>query len=66
MFSQKIGLKNSVESLKKNIELMFLLSGMEVQSYQSDDHCAVVYHMQHNSEHQIKHGLKIDMKSGKK
>lgn len=53
-----------MESLKKNIELMSLLSGMEVQSYEADDHCAIVYHMQHDSEHQIKHGLSIDMKSG--
>ncbi|KOB65822.1 Exonuclease 3'-5' domain-containing protein 2 [Operophtera brumata] len=57
---------NSVECCKRSIELMSLLSGMEVQSYEADDHCTIVYHMQHASEHQVKHGLKIDMKSGTK
>ncbi|XP_028158957.1 uncharacterized protein LOC135085089 [Ostrinia nubilalis] len=61
---QKIVLHNSVENLKRNLELISMLSGTEVQSYVANDHCCIVYHMQHDSQFIIKHGLKIDMQSG--
>ncbi|CAH2099484.1 unnamed protein product [Euphydryas editha] len=61
---QKIILMNSVESLKRSLDLMSMLTGMEVQSYVADDHCCIVYQMQHNSGYLIKHGLRIDMNSG--
>ncbi|XP_072935580.1 uncharacterized protein [Epargyreus clarus] len=60
---QKIILSNSVESLKRGLELMSMLTGVEVQSYVADDHCCIVYHMQTNTQHQVKHGLRIDMKT---
>nr|XP_026484498.1 uncharacterized protein LOC113392332 [Vanessa tameamea] len=60
---QKIVLSNSVESLKRSLELISMLTGMEVQSYVADDHCCIVYHMQHSSGHLVKHGLRIDMSS---
>ncbi|XP_050355462.1 uncharacterized protein LOC126776760 [Nymphalis io] len=60
---QKIILSNAVENLKRSLELMSMLTGMEVQSYVADDHCCIVYHMQHSSGHLVKHGLRIDMSS---
>ncbi|XP_013197232.2 uncharacterized protein LOC106140213 [Amyelois transitella] len=62
---KKIVLNNSVESTKRQLELMAMLTGVEVQSYAADDHCCIVYHMQHDAKHQIKHGLRIETKSGK-
>ncbi|XP_045504558.1 uncharacterized protein LOC123701202 [Colias croceus] len=62
----KIGINTAVETMKRNIELMSLLTGVEIQSYVMHEHCCIVYHMQHPSEHQIKHGLRIEMKSGGK
>ncbi|KAL0849792.1 hypothetical protein ABMA28_011737 [Loxostege sticticalis] len=41
-----------------------MLSGTEVQSYVANDHCCIVFHLQHDSEFVVKHGLRIDMKSG--
>ncbi|XP_026323492.1 uncharacterized protein LOC113232851 isoform X2 [Hyposmocoma kahamanoa] len=61
---QKIVLNNSIETLKKDLELMSVLTGTEVQSYVVDDHCCIVFHMQHDTEHELKHGLRIDTKSG--
>lgn len=43
---------------------MSMLTGMEVKSYVAEDHCCIVYHMQHNSGLIDKHGLRIDMNSG--
>ncbi|XP_023954791.1 uncharacterized protein LOC112058299 [Bicyclus anynana] len=60
---QKIILTTSVEILKKNVELMSMLTGVEVQSYVADDHCCVVFHMHHKSDTFVKHGLRIDMHS---
>ncbi|XP_059049254.1 uncharacterized protein LOC131844390 [Achroia grisella] len=62
---QKIILTNSVTSLKRDLELMSMLSSMEVQSYAAKDHCSIVYHMQHDAENEIKHGLRIETNSGK-
>lgn len=53
-----------MKSLERNIELLSMLTGVEVQSYIANEHCCVVYHMQHKSENLIKHGLRIDMESG--
>ncbi|CAH0747054.1 unnamed protein product [Diatraea saccharalis] len=61
---QTIYLNKVVDTLKGNIELMYMLSGMEVQSYVANDHCCIVFHMQHDTENILKHGLRIDMKSG--
>lgn len=61
---QKIILNNSVESLKRDLELISMLSGMEVQSYVANEHCCIVFHMQHDTRHEVKHGLKIDMNTG--
>ncbi|KAM3960161.1 uncharacterized protein ACR2FA_005791 [Aphomia sociella] len=61
---QKIMLTNSVDSLKRELELVSMLSSMEVQSYVANDHCTIVYHMQHDSKNEIKHGLRIETKSG--
>lgn len=61
---QKIVLSNAVDSLKKKLNLMSMLSGMEVQSYVLDDHCCITYLMQHDAEHEIKHGLRIELKGG--
>lgn len=61
---RKLILTNSVEKLKQSLELMSMLTGMEVKSYVAEDHCCIVYHMQHNSGHIDKHGLRIDMNSG--
>lgn len=55
---------NAVNHLKKDLELMSVLSGIEVQSYVLDDHCCIVYHMQHAVEHEVKHGLRIELKNG--
>ncbi|XP_026764489.2 uncharacterized protein LOC113522845 [Galleria mellonella] len=63
---QKIVLANSVASLKRDLELMAMLSSMEVQSYVANDHCSIIYHMQHDSKNEIKHGLRIEMKPGAK
>ncbi|XP_039765755.1 uncharacterized protein LOC120637802 isoform X1 [Pararge aegeria] len=60
---QKIVLTSSVETLKRNLELMSMLTGVEVQSYVADDHCCVVFHMQHEASSIVKHGLRIDMHS---
>ncbi|CAK1600276.1 unnamed protein product [Parnassius mnemosyne] len=62
---QKIILQNSIENVRRNLELMLMVSGMEVQSYAAGDHCCIVYHMQHDAENEVKHGLRIDMKAGK-
>ncbi|CAG5027005.1 unnamed protein product [Parnassius apollo] len=62
---QKIILQNSIENVKRNLELMSMVTGMEVQSYAAGDHCSIVYHLQHDTEYQVKHGLRIDMKAGK-
>ncbi|CAB3221081.1 unnamed protein product [Arctia plantaginis] len=61
---QKIVLSNAVDSLRTDLKLMSVLSGIEVQSYVLDDHCCITYLMQHDSEHQIKHGLRINLKGG--
>lgn len=61
---QKIVLTNSIDSLKRNLELMSILTGMEVQSYVVGEHCCVVYHMQHDSDNVVKHGLRIEMQAG--
>ncbi|KAL4707169.1 hypothetical protein ACJJTC_018904 [Scirpophaga incertulas] len=61
---QKIVLYNSIENYKKNLEIISMLTGFEVKSYVAQDHCCIVYHMQHDEKHVIKHGLKIDMKAG--
>ncbi|KAJ8735086.1 hypothetical protein PYW08_014336 [Mythimna loreyi] len=61
---EKLILTNAVNHLKKELELMSVLTGIEVQSYVPDDHCCVVYHMQHAAEHEVKHGLRIEMKNG--
>ncbi|XP_053601121.1 uncharacterized protein LOC128669914 [Plodia interpunctella] len=61
---QKIVLNNSVEGMKRELALMSMLTGMEVQSYAVDDHCCIVYHMQHDTKHEVKHGLRIETKSG--
>nr|XP_049698071.1 uncharacterized protein LOC110376584 [Helicoverpa armigera] len=61
---QKICLSNAVDRLKVDLELMSVLSGMEVQSYVLEDHCCIVYHMQHPSEYEVKHGLRIELKNG--
>ncbi|CAH0722958.1 unnamed protein product, partial [Brenthis ino] len=61
---QKIILTNSVESLHRDLELMSMLTGVEVQSYVANEHCCVLYHMQHKSENVVKHGLRIDMNAG--
>lgn len=61
---QKIVLTNAVGSMKKDLELMSVLSGIEVQSFVLDDHCCIVYHMQHPTEYEIKHGLRIELKNG--
>ncbi|XP_045760743.1 uncharacterized protein LOC123864391 [Maniola jurtina] len=60
---QKIVLTASVETLKRNIELMAMLTGVEVQSYVVDDYCCVLYHMQHSTGSLLTHGLRIDMHS---
>ncbi|XP_034841039.1 uncharacterized protein [Maniola hyperantus] len=60
---QKIVLTASVETLKRNMELMSMLTGVEVQSYVLDDHCCVLYHMQHSTSSFVTHGLRIDMHS---
>ncbi|XP_041973834.1 uncharacterized protein LOC121729399 [Aricia agestis] len=62
---EKIFLTNSVESLKNELELMTMLSGVEVQSYVAGDHCCIVYHMQHGAATEVKHGLRIEMDSDK-
>lgn len=62
---QKIILNNSIKTLKKDLKLMSVLTGTEVQSYVADDHCCILFHMQHDTEHELKHGLRIDTKSGK-
>ncbi|XP_050684733.1 uncharacterized protein LOC126979455 [Leptidea sinapis] len=64
---KKIITTNSVASLENELELHCMLNGVEVQSFVKDDHCCVVYHIQHNMRHhQYKHGLRIDMSpSGK-
>ncbi|XP_013163347.1 PREDICTED: uncharacterized protein LOC106114622 isoform X1 [Papilio xuthus] len=62
---QIIMLQNSIDTMKKNLELTSMVSGMEVQSYVSGELCCIVYHLQHDSQHQIKHCLEIDMTSGK-
>ncbi|KAJ8733712.1 hypothetical protein PYW07_014263 [Mythimna separata] len=61
---EKLILTNAVSRLKKDLELMSVLSGIEVQSYVPDDHCCIVYHMQHAAEHEVKHGLRIETKNG--
>ncbi|KAF9797875.1 hypothetical protein SFRURICE_002196 [Spodoptera frugiperda] len=61
---QKIVLSNAVDRLKMDLELMSVLSGIEVQSYVLQDHCCIVYHMQHDTPHQVKHGLRIELKNG--
>ncbi|XP_075980475.1 uncharacterized protein LOC142979451 [Anticarsia gemmatalis] len=61
---QKIVLSNAVDSLRTDMELMSVLSGIEVQSYVLEDHCCITYLMQHDSEHQVKHGLRIELKGG--
>ncbi|KAJ2943998.1 hypothetical protein O0L34_g8323 [Tuta absoluta] len=62
---QKIILNNSIESLKKNLELISMLASTEVQSYVAGEYCCVVFHMQHAADHVVDHGLRIDMTSGK-
>ncbi|XP_049887854.1 uncharacterized protein LOC126382132 [Pectinophora gossypiella] len=62
---QKIVLSNSIDSLKRSLELVSMLSGMEVQSYVSGEHCCVLFHMQHAAPHAVSHGMRIDIKSGK-
>ncbi|CAH2069038.1 unnamed protein product, partial [Iphiclides podalirius] len=62
---QKIMLQNSIHSIQKNLELMSMLSGMEVQSYAAGDHCCIMYHLQHDAEYEVKHCLRIEMKGGK-
>ncbi|KAJ0181437.1 hypothetical protein K1T71_003522 [Dendrolimus kikuchii] len=57
--------KNKVQKLKDAIFIISMLSGMEVQSFKENDHCSVVFHMQHTSENMLKHGLKIDLRNGK-
>lgn len=57
-------LTSSVDSLKREIDLMSILSGVEVQSYVADEQCTIVYHMQHPADNEIKHGLVISMKNG--
>ncbi|CAK1548735.1 unnamed protein product [Leptosia nina] len=61
---RKIELNNSVQTLKRKIEGLTMLTGIEVQSFKKGDHCCIVYNMQQNSENQIKHGLRIEMKTG--
>ncbi|XP_026726499.1 uncharacterized protein LOC113492950 isoform X2 [Trichoplusia ni] len=61
---QKIVLSNALDRLGINLELMSVLTGIEVQSYVLQDHCCITYHMQHDTPLQIKHGLRIDLKSG--
>ncbi|XP_068628885.1 uncharacterized protein [Battus philenor] len=62
---EKIIIENSIATLKKNIELMSMISGMEVEEYDLGDFCSIMYHTQHDSKHVIKHRLKINMASGK-
>ncbi|XP_022113732.2 uncharacterized protein LOC110992287 [Pieris rapae] len=61
---ENIVLSNSVGVMKQKLELMTLLTGLEVQSYSKNDHCCIVFHMQHDSKNVVKHGLRIEMKSG--
>ncbi|KAG6456922.1 uncharacterized protein LOC115447834 [Manduca sexta] len=61
---QKIVLTNAIEGLKNNLELTSMLTGVEVQSYEVGEHCCVLFHMQHDSPHELKHGLRIEMQRG--
>lgn len=61
---QKIILCNLVDSLKSELQLMSMLTGVEVQSYEVGGHCCVVFHLQHDAETEIKHGLRIDLDTG--
>ncbi|RVE52064.1 hypothetical protein evm_003342 [Chilo suppressalis] len=61
---QQIICNNSVEHLKRKIELLYMLTGMQVQSYIPNDHCCIIYHLQHDTEQILKHGLRIDMQPG--
>ncbi|CAG9110949.1 unnamed protein product [Plutella xylostella] len=56
--------QNHIDSLERNLELMEMLTGMVVKSYEANDHCVVGYTMQHHSVHKVEHGLRINMKDG--
>lgn len=58
-------MSNSVEVMKRKLELLTMLTGLEVQSFIKNDQCSIVFHMQHDAPNIIKHGLRIDMKSCK-
>ncbi|XP_045514182.1 uncharacterized protein LOC123707923 [Pieris brassicae] len=61
---KNIVLTNSVGVMNRKLELLTVLTGLEVQSYSKNDHCCIVFHMQHDSYNVVKHGLRIEMKSG--
>ncbi|GBP66290.1 hypothetical protein EVAR_41085_1 [Eumeta japonica] len=63
MRPQKIMVTSSIEHLKKKLDLYTMLTGMEVKSYIKNEHCCVVYHMQHSASHTVQHGLTINLEN---
>lgn len=63
---EEIALKNKIEKMEQNLEIMAILSGMEVVSFEKEDHLSIVFHVQHKTDNPIQHSIMIDMSKDEK